>query len=196
MKIYTSYWAQVRNFPTTLIGLNTTIFPPRWHPLGQDNRGVWVIDCPPLKPGHNCDGLCNGKCAPKHPQDCKFLYEYKRQLDAIDFDRFFQKLQKLHDSISEDMNKDIDFAFKLHKNHYKSIFNPFALLFHHESATRVEDEDEKNRLNYENIMYFYNKWGDYLFKEIFIDKYYNTEDKTQKKYPSYYKNQLKIQYIN
>jgi hypothetical protein len=111
MKIYTSYWAQVRNFPTTLIGLNTTIFPPRWRQLGQDNRGVWVIDCPPLKPGHNCDGLCNGKCAPKHPQDCKFLYEYKRQLDDIDFDIFFQKLQKLHDSISEDMSKDIDFAF-------------------------------------------------------------------------------------
>lgn len=66
--------------------------------------------------------------------------------------------------------EDIDFAFKLYQNNYKSIFNPFALLFHHESATRVEDEDEKNRLNYENIMYFYNKWGDYLFKEIFIDK--------------------------
>lgn len=111
MKIYTSYWAQVRNFPTTLIGLNTTIFPPHWRPLGQDNRGVWVIDCPPLKPGHNCDGLCNGKCAPKHPQDCRFLYKYKRQLDDIDFDIFFQKLQKLHDSISEDMRKDIDFAF-------------------------------------------------------------------------------------
>ena len=92
MKIYTSYWAQVRNFPTTLIGLNTTIFPPRWRKLGQDNRGVWVIDCPPLKSGHNCDGLCNGKCAPKHPQDCKFLYEYKRQLDDIDFAFiFFEK---------------------------------------------------------------------------------------------------------
>ena len=66
--------------------------------------------------------------------------------------------------------EDIDFAFKLYDNNYKSIFTPFALLFHHESATRVEDEDEKNRLNYENIMYFYDKWGDYLFKEILIDK--------------------------
>ena len=77
--------------------------------------------------------------------------------------------------------EDIDFAFKLHKNHYKSIFNPFALLFHHESATRVEDEDEKNRLNYENIMYFYNKWGDYLFKEIFIDKINQNHFITDKK---------------
>ena len=54
-------------------------------------------------------------------------------------------------------------------------------MFHHESATRVEDEDEKNRLNYENIMYFYNKWGDYLFKEIFIDKINQNHFITDKK---------------
>ena len=77
--------------------------------------------------------------------------------------------------------EDIDFAFKLYKNNYKSIFSPFALLFHHESATRIEDEDEKNRLNYENVMYFYNKWGDYLFKEIFIDKINQNHFITNKK---------------
>ena len=77
--------------------------------------------------------------------------------------------------------EDIDFAFKLYKNNYKSIFNPFALLFHHESATRVEDEDEKNRLNYENIMYFYSKWGDYLFKEMLIDKINQNHFFTDKK---------------
>ena len=77
--------------------------------------------------------------------------------------------------------EDIDFAFKLYKNNYKSIYTPFALLFHHESATRIEDEDEKNRLNYENVMYFYNKWGDYLFKEIFIDKINQNHFITNKK---------------
>ena len=77
--------------------------------------------------------------------------------------------------------EDIDFAFKLYQNNYKSIFNPFALLFHHESATRVEDEDEKNRLNYENIMYFYNKWGDYIFREMFIDKVNQNHFFTDKK---------------
>ncbi|WP_407378850.1 glycosyltransferase family 2 protein [Methanobrevibacter sp.] len=66
--------------------------------------------------------------------------------------------------------EDIDFAFKLYKSGYKSIYNPFALLFHHESATRIEDEDKKNQLNYKNIMYFLNKWEDFIFKEIFKDK--------------------------
>ena len=77
--------------------------------------------------------------------------------------------------------EDIDFALKLHENNYKSIFNPFALLFHHESATRVEDIDRKNQLNYENIMYFLGKWGDYLFKEILIDKINQNHFFTNKK---------------
>ena len=68
--------------------------------------------------------------------------------------------------------EDIDLAFNLYKNGYKSIFSPFTLLFHHESATRLENEDEKNRINFENIMYFYNKWGDFVFKEILKDKLY------------------------
>lgn len=77
--------------------------------------------------------------------------------------------------------EDIDFAFKLYKNGYKSIFNPFALLFHHESATRVEDVAEKNRLNYQNIMHFYDKWGDFIFKEILTEKLNNENFFTNKK---------------
>ena len=77
--------------------------------------------------------------------------------------------------------EDIDFAFKLYQNNYRSIYNPFALLFHHESATRVEDQDEKNRLNYENIMHFYNKWGDYLFSQMLRDKINQNHFFTDKK---------------
>lgn len=77
--------------------------------------------------------------------------------------------------------EDIDFAFKLFKAGYKSIYNPFALLFHHESATRIEDEDKKNQLNYKNIMYFFNKWEDFIFKEILKDKLNNNHFFTNKK---------------
>ena len=112
LKLYTSYWAQVRNFPKNLIGLNTTIWPPKWRPLGKDNRGVLVIDCPPLKPGQECEGLCNGKCNPKRPHECQFLDTYNNQLHKIDFDTFIKKLQKLHDIICDQENfEDIDFAF-------------------------------------------------------------------------------------
>ena len=77
--------------------------------------------------------------------------------------------------------EDIDFALKLYTSNYKSIYNPHALLFHHESATRVEDEDKKNQLNYENIMYFLDKWGDFLLKELLNDKINNNKFFTDKK---------------
>lgn len=112
MKLYTSYWAQVRNFPKNLVGLNTTIWPPRWRPFGKDKNGVLIIDCSPLKPGAECAGLCNGKCEPKHPNNCKFLEAYYNQLKEIEFDHFMYQLQKLHDDICIGENlKDVNFAF-------------------------------------------------------------------------------------
>ena len=112
MKVYTSYWAQVRNFPKNLLGLNTTVWPPKWRPLGQDKNGVWVIDCPPLKPGRECEGLCNGKCEPKHPQNCKFLEVYYEQLMRIDFNEFVKSLNKLAINFMEQEKlSDVDIAF-------------------------------------------------------------------------------------
>lgn len=106
MKIYTSYWAQVRNFPTTLIGLNTTVWPPKYRPLGTDARGVTVINCKPLVPGHECDYLCRGTCNPPHPQDCSFLQTYRKQLDKINFNEFYTYIGEL----SKKYN-NADFAF-------------------------------------------------------------------------------------
>lgn len=111
MKIYTSYWAQVRNFPKNLIGLNTTVWPPKWRPLGRDKRGVLVIDCPPLKPGKECEGLCAGKCDPKHPQDCTFLKTYDQQLCKLDFNKFMDNLQRIRSKFCEsEALDDVDFA--------------------------------------------------------------------------------------
>lgn len=112
MKLYTSYWAQVRNFPRNLVGLNTTVWPPKWRPLGPDKNGVWVVDCWPLKPGSACEGLCAGKCEPKHPKDCEFLKVYKGQLDYLNFDTFMGQLHALKEKMEQGENlKDIDFAF-------------------------------------------------------------------------------------
>jgi len=111
MKLYTSYWAQVRNFPQNLVGLNTTVWPPKWRPLGKDNRGVLVIDCPPLRPGRACNGLCTGKCVIKHPDTCSFLHTYYKQLTQINFENFMESLEKLHDKICvNEQLSDVDFA--------------------------------------------------------------------------------------
>ena len=106
MKIYTSYWAQVRKFPTNLIGLNTTVWPPKYRPLGTDKRGVTVLNCKPLIPGRECEYLCRGKCDPPHPENCEFLKTYRKQLDRIDFREFYTYMGEL----SKKYN-NADFAF-------------------------------------------------------------------------------------
>lgn len=112
MKLYTSYWAQVRNFPPNLVGLNTTVWPPKWRPLGKDKNNVLVIDCPPLKPGSECEGLCRGACGPKHPKDCQFLKVYRRQLDYINIEDFITQLERLKQQIEKGENlQNIEFAF-------------------------------------------------------------------------------------
>ena len=99
MKIYTSYFAQMRNFPKNLVSLSTAVWNPKWLPLGRDKQGHIWLDIPPLKPGYNCNGLCNGKCNPKHPQDCAFLQEYRKQLNGVDIHTILNELQVLKNDI-------------------------------------------------------------------------------------------------
>lgn len=121
MKLYTSYFAQLRKFPPNLVGLSTAHWNPKWRPMGKDKRGVICVDCPPFKPGRECDGLCDGKCNPKHPEDCAFLKTYKAQLDKITLSNFQNSLGKLASQISLDEGfKDIDFALLV----YETPSNP------------------------------------------------------------------------
>lgn len=121
MKLYTSYFAQLRNFPKNLVGLSTAHWNPKWRPMGKDARGIICVDCPPFKPGHECDGLCNGKCNPKNPEDCAFLKAYKAQLDKVNITSFMNSLGKLAAQICCDESlTDIDFALLV----YETPTNP------------------------------------------------------------------------
>ena len=89
--------------------------------MGKDTRGVICVDCPPFKPGYSCDGLCTGKCNPKHPEDCLFLQNYKAQLDKINIHSIQESLGKLATQIARDERlQDIDFAFLV----YETPTNP------------------------------------------------------------------------
>lgn len=121
MKIYTSYFAQIRNFPSNLVGLSTTVFNPKWLRPKKSQNGILWLDIPPLKPGHSCMGLCSGHCNPKHPQDCEFLKQYRIQLNNINFNDFLTKLNKLKNKIEQNEKiNNIDFAFLV----YETPTNP------------------------------------------------------------------------
>lgn len=116
MKLYTSYFAQLRNFPPNLVGLSTAVWNPKWLQPGRDKKGAIWLDCPPLKPGKECEGLCNGNCVPPHPGTCQFLRTYRNQLDRIDFKDFLNHLERLRKNICADEGfNDIDFAFLVYE---------------------------------------------------------------------------------
>ena len=111
MKLYTSYFYQIRNFPRNLIPLSTVVWPPKYPIKDSTGKPALIIDCPPLKPGSECAGLCNGSCNPPHPQDCKFLQTYRKQLEAINVDEFIAQLIVLKERIEEGEHlEDVNFA--------------------------------------------------------------------------------------
>lgn len=121
LKLYTSYFAQLRNFPNNLVGLSTAVWNPKWLQPNRDKNGALWLDIPPLKPGKNCEGLCNGQCNPKHPNDCAFLNQYYQQLKEIDIDKFIDKLNNLKLQIEQGEHlNNIEFAFLV----YETPTNP------------------------------------------------------------------------
>ena len=117
MKIYTSYFYQVRFFPSNLIPLSTAIWDPKWfHDFkGQshifiDGNGVLNgLRCPQLVPGPICHDECRGpeNCAIKSPYRCDFLRHYREQLDKINISEFLSHLEELTDGM--------DIAFLFHE---------------------------------------------------------------------------------
>ena len=75
--------------------------------------------------------------------------------------------------------EDVDFCLKLHKKGYKILFAANALLFHHESSTRVKSESyfENDKHNYS---VFWNNWGQYLSKSLLLDKINSNKFFTEK----------------
>ena len=107
MKIYTSYFYQIRNFKQNMIPISTALSDPEWFktPIGKeyyiDKRGIICgLRYEPLivqKYGtHYCP--CEEKEILKG--DCPTMQEYRQLLETIDFDKMIKAfefcLNKLH----------------------------------------------------------------------------------------------------
>lgn len=75
--------------------------------------------------------------------------------------------------------EDVDFCLRLHQAGYKVLFAGNSLLFHHESSTRVNSDDyfENDKHNYS---VFWDKWGQYLSRNLLIDKLHSKSFFTEK----------------
>jgi len=61
---------------------------------------------------------------------------------------------------------DVDLCLKIREAGYRNIFTPYAVLYHHESATRgLEDSPEKKLRFLKEINFMKAKWGDALVRD-------------------------------
>lgn len=65
---------------------------------------------------------------------------------------------------------DVDFCLRVREAGYRNVYTPYALLYHHESATRgLEDTPEKEMRFSQEIQYMKTRWG----KALLNDPAYN-----------------------
>lgn len=100
MKIYTSYFYQIRYFKKHMIPLSTAVWDPKWFhqndkTVYKDKNGVYngfrIEEFAPKS--QECRGPEN--CKTGMPEFCNFLKAYRQQLDDLDFDsviEFFDQL--------------------------------------------------------------------------------------------------------
>lgn len=125
MKFYTSYFYQIRFFPRNLIPLSTACYDPKWYHnnKGQkyqffDKRNVINgIRIEPFVPGSECKNLCRGpEYCNSDPSFCKFLYQYKIQLNNLDTSDILKRFTNLANKLKIDLKlQDIDFALIFHE---------------------------------------------------------------------------------
>lgn len=86
IKLFTSYFYQVRFFRPYQIPISTALTDPKWfhdwkeltHYFG-DKRGVINgLRAESLHPGQECNGLCHGYPCSYHPNTCGFLEAYSK----------------------------------------------------------------------------------------------------------------------
>ena len=75
--------------------------------------------------------------------------------------------------------EDVDFCLKLYKAGYNTLFAGNAVLFHHESSTRVKSESYFENDKH-NFSVFWNRWGSFLSKSLLLDKINSNKFFTEK----------------
>lgn len=131
MKIFTSYFYQVRFFKPNMIPLSTAVWDPAWYHNGfKDNSSIFIdknnvingLRVLPLVPDETCSNLCHGRenCKDSDPITCSFLDAYHKQLQKINYYEFLGKLES-------------------HVSYLCNRFNisgePFAVIMFHEALT-------------------------------------------------------------
>lgn len=127
MKIYTSYFYQVRNMNKNILPFSTAIYDPKWfHDFREqsysftDKKGVINgLRAKPFVPGKSCQNLCKGReeCNYLVPGKCKFLRKYEEQLFNLDYKEIVNRFNIIINNykLNFNINDDVSIALLVHE---------------------------------------------------------------------------------
>lgn len=105
MRIFTSYFYQIRFFNRNTYPFSTAMWDPKWfHDFkGEDyvfeNKDgvIYGMKYYPFVPGLTCQDLCRGTetCLTKDPNTCTFLKNYRNQLNALDVKKVLAEIEDI-----------------------------------------------------------------------------------------------------
>lgn len=105
MKIYTSYFYQIRFFKPYQIPFSTALYNPGWFGERIGKNGViYGLRATPFIPGPLCRNDCHGRehCLLK-PGNCLFLEHYRKQIYSLNFNRVMYKLTNIVKQVQADL---------------------------------------------------------------------------------------------
>lgn len=115
MKIKISYFYQIRHFSKNMVPMSTAIWDPQWYHAGlgpdhiyYDKRGILNgLRLKPIITKAQGLGLC--PCENKNPAQCKFLQEYRKCLDKVDFNKMMAGIRAFADQYKKEnyINEEI-----------------------------------------------------------------------------------------
>lgn len=134
MKIYISYFYQLRFFPQNLIPISTATFDPKWfHDFNgskyvfADKRGVinglrapaFNLPYEIQEELENKKVACQKNCL-QTPPNCAFMNAYRDYLNTLDFDNIMERIVKLANKAKETfgIKDDIDVVLMVHEATY------------------------------------------------------------------------------
>lgn len=155
MKIYTSYFYQIRFFPKNLIPLSTAHSDPQWFHQNTRNHRLQFVDkrgvlnglrAEPFVPRFTTDdpGACFGPdyCS-DIPELCVFLKKYREQLDQLNYLEMMERCHMLGKKIENRLGTDYanpDFAFIVHEAPWNSCSERRVIQeWFYDNGLRVEE---------------------------------------------------------
>jgi len=77
----------------------------------------------------------------------------------------FEKIGGFNETLQVAFN-DVDFCLRVREAGYRNIYTPYAELYHHESATRGDEDTAEKQLRFsKESIYMKQRWGDLLLND-------------------------------